>query len=335
MTIKITPVSCCPGRLNASLVASFVSALLLVALAPTVARAQAKPATPAPGDATLAKETKGVTPVTEEPVQLSPFEINESTNGYYAANTMSGTRLNSKIEDLGTATTVVTKAEMADFAMLDLNDIFSYQASTEGTGNFTDFSIDRNGMVTDNIQNNPQGANRIRAIGPANIAIDNFANSGRVPLDPIAIDAIEISRGPNSNIFGLGQGSGTVNLIGATAGLNRETSTAEARIDSVGSYRASLDLSRPIIKGKLAFRISEVTSHDAYNEKPSGGTTHRLNLMVKAQPFKNTSIRASFQDYDYFGSRAGSITPRDGITYCASPAARRGTRSPTPSPSAA
>src|SRR5450631_3008292 len=99
MTMKITPVSRCPRRLNASLVASLVSALLLVALAPTVARAQAKPAAPAPGDATLSKEAKAATPVTEEPVQLSPFEINESTNGYYAANTMSGTRLNSKIED--------------------------------------------------------------------------------------------------------------------------------------------------------------------------------------------------------------------------------------------
>jgi outer membrane receptor protein involved in Fe transport len=33
-----------------------------------------------------------------------------------------------------------------------------------------------------------------------------------VPIDPINIDAVEISRGPNSNIFGLGQGSGTVNI---------------------------------------------------------------------------------------------------------------------------
>ena len=258
-----------------------------------------------------------------EAVRLSPFEVKEDTNGYYAANTMSGTRLNSKIEDLGSAISVVTKAEMTDFAMLDLNDIFSYQASTEGTGNFTDFSIDRNGMVTDNIQNNPQGANRVRGIGAANIALDNFATSGRVPLDPIGIDGVEISRGPNSNIFGLGTGSGTVNLLAASASLNRETSAAEARVDSLGGYRASLDLNRPLIKGKLAVRASIVDQHDAYNEKPSGGTTHRLNFMLRAQPFQSTSIRASFQNYDYFGSRAGSITPRDGISYW------RATGSPT------
>jgi outer membrane receptor for ferric coprogen and ferric-rhodotorulic acid len=47
-------------------------------------------------------------------------------NGYYASNTMSGTRLNSKIEDLGASIAVVTKQQMQDFALLDLNDIFNY-----------------------------------------------------------------------------------------------------------------------------------------------------------------------------------------------------------------
>src|SRR5262245_17118848 len=75
---------------------------------------------------------------TDETVKLSPFEVTETNKGYYAANTMSGTRLNTKIEDLGSAISVVTKAQMSDFAMLDINDIFNYEASTEGTGNYTD-----------------------------------------------------------------------------------------------------------------------------------------------------------------------------------------------------
>jgi outer membrane receptor for ferric coprogen and ferric-rhodotorulic acid len=225
-------------------------------------------------------------------VELSPFEVTEDNHGYYAANTMSGTRLNAKIEDLGSSISVVTKEQMKDFAMLDINDIFNYEASTEGTGNYTDFSIDRNGMATDNIQNNPQGANRIRGVGAANIALNNFATSGRVPIDPIGIDSVEISRGPNANIFGLGTGSGTVNLNAATANFNRESSTVEARMDSIGGYRTSLDLNRPLIHGKLAIRGSMVFQHDAYNEKPSGGTTRRYNAMLRAQPFKNTSIRA-------------------------------------------
>jgi len=281
--MKTTQVNPPPGRLSAL----FLVPLALVALTPNLARAQATPAAPAPSAATLAKEKQAAgavstapgtsTAANEETVQLSPFEVSEANNGYYASNTMSGTRLNSKIEDLGSAISVVTKAQMSDFAMLDINDIFNYETSTEGTGNFTDFSIDRNGMVADNIQNNPQGANRIRGIGAANIALNNFANSGRVPVDPIAIDGVEISRGPNSNIFGLGQGSGTVNLLAASASLNKQSTTAEFRVDNVGGYRTSLDLNRPLIRSKLAARGSFVFQHDGFNEKPAGATTRRLN----------------------------------------------------------
>ena len=251
----------------------------------------------------------------EETVQLSPFEVREANNGYYAASTMSGTRLNTKIEDLGSAISVVTKQQMSDFAMLDINDIFNYEASTEGTGNFTDFSVDRNGMVADSIQNNPQGANRIRGVGAANLAMNNFATSGRVPIDPIGIDGVEISRGPNSNIFGLGQGSGTVNLLAASAALNRQTTTAEVRVDSLGGYRTSLDVNRPVIQGKLAVRASAVYQHDGFNEKPSGATSRRYNFMLRAQPFRSTSVRASFQVYDFYGARASSVTPRDAVSY--------------------
>jgi hypothetical protein len=251
----------------------------------------------------------------DDTVRLTPFEVQEANNGYYASNTMSGTRLNTKIGDLASSVSVVTKQQMSDLAMLDINDVFAYEASTEGTSNFTDFTVDRNGMVSDTIQNNPQGANRIRGVGAANQALGNYATSGRVPVDPIGIDGIEISRGPNSNIFGLGQGSGTVNLIPSTALLTREISTAEFRVDSLGGYRTSLDLNRPIIQGKLAFRAQGVYQHEAYNEKPSGTTTRRYNFMLRAQPFKNTTLRATFSQYDFGGARANSVTPRDTVSY--------------------
>jgi outer membrane receptor protein involved in Fe transport len=162
--------------------------------------AQAAPTLPAPA----ASAAAGV----PEVVQLSPFEVTADNRGYQATTTMSGTRLNSKLEDLASAMSVVTKEQMADFALLDLNDVFNYEAGTEGTGNYTDVAIDRNGMAVDNIQNNPQGANRIRGMGPANITFNNFSTTGRVPVDTLNIDALEISRGPNSSIFGIGEGAG-------------------------------------------------------------------------------------------------------------------------------
>ena len=70
---------------------------------------------------------------------------------------MSGTRFNSKLEDLASSVTVMTKEQMSDFAMLDINDIFNYTANTEGTGTYTDFSINRNGDARVKVEVTEQG----------------------------------------------------------------------------------------------------------------------------------------------------------------------------------
>ena len=75
------------------------------------------------------------------------------------SGTLSGTRLNSKLEDLGASITVVTKQQMLDTAVLDINDVFRYEASTEGTDNFTTFNRNRSGGVNDQVQSNPQQSN--------------------------------------------------------------------------------------------------------------------------------------------------------------------------------
>lgn len=250
-----------------------------------------------------------------EIVQLSPFEVRSDTRGYYSANTMSGTRLNTKIEDLGSSISVVTKDQMLDLGLLDINDVFSYEVSTEGTGNFTDFSIDRRGNVVDNVVDNPQGANRVRGMGPANNALGNFATSGRMPIDPLLLDSIEISRGPNSNIFGLGNASGTVNVVPATANLSRNSAQAQARIDSRRGNRESFEFNRVLVPGKLAFRASGSWQRDEFIRKPSGVNTDRYNLMLKWQPYRNTTVKGAYYTYKAQGTRTNEITPRDAISF--------------------
>ncbi len=263
-----------------------------------------------------AKRAKTAGEQADSLVVLSPFEVTgENTRGYYAANTMSGTRLNTKLEDLASSISIVTKEQMQDFALLDMNDIFSYEVSTEGTGNYTDFLVDRRGNVADNISDNPVGANRIRGVGPANTAFGNFQTSGRTPIDPTMLESVEISRGPNSNIFGLGNAAGTVNLVPAAANLFRNRTQVEFRADSYDGNRGSLDINRVLKKGVLAIRGSAVFQHDGFERKPSGTDTQRYNAMVKFQPFKNTTLRAGYYYYYLNGTRANTITPRDGISY--------------------
>lgn len=277
-------------------------------------------------DAKRAEETSaglgGVTeadaksPATNEVIELSPFEVRAEKNpGYYASNTLSGTRINSQIEDLAASITVVTKEQLLDTAALDINDIFLYEANTEGTGNFTEFSVGRNGDVVDSVQSSPTTANRIRGIASANIARGNFASNTVIPIDTYNVDSVEISRGPNSNIFGLGNASGTVNLIQSQANVTRDRNTVTTRADSYGGYRASFDFNRQLIHNKLAVRLLGLYDSVGYVRKPSADMTHRGQVMVLYKPFKNTAVRGSYESYHNYARRPNFTTPRDTTTF--------------------
>ena len=250
---------------------------------------------------------------------MSPFEVKTETNGYYSPNTMSGTRINSNIQDLASSITVVTKTQMQDFAMLDINDVFLYAGNTEGTGTYTAGTgvgvADRNGSVQDNVQIDPVNSNRIRGIAPANLTLGNIQLMGRVPVDPIDIDSIEISRGPNANVFGLGNPSGTVNLVPAAANVTRDFTQATERADSYGGFRSTLDLNRVLWQNKLAFRVSGVGQHEGFIRKPSGVNTVKYNGMLKFRPFKGTTISAAVNFYRMNGNRPNYIPPRDNLSY--------------------
>jgi outer membrane receptor protein involved in Fe transport len=285
-----------PGKLRRK-------ALCLLVLAGSTGFAQNVPTTTTPP-----KEAKETT------IVLSPFEVTDTNKGYYSATTMSGTRLNSKLEDLGAAISVITKEQMQDFALLDMNDIFNYEASTEGTGNYTDFAFNRNGEPESMTQLQPEVANRIRGVGNTNTTLGNFETSGRVPIDPISIDSVEISRGPNSSIFGIGSVAGNVNAVPSSANISRNFSRLSGRWDSFDGYRFTTDLNRVLLPNKLAVRGSAVYQHDGFFLKPSGLDTVRLNGMVRYKPFAKTLISASYTNYKMHGNRPNVTPPRELIS---------------------
>ena len=258
----------------------------------------------------------GAAAADEKVVTLSPFEVSAGTDrGYYASNSLSGTRLNSKLEDLASSISVVTRQQLLDTAALDINDIFLYEANTEGTGNFTAFSVGRNGDVNDSVQSDPMNSNRVRGIDAANIARDGFAGNSRIPIDTYNLAAVEISRGPNSNIFGLGNSSGTVNLVRNQANLTRSTSLVVLRADSYGGYRTSIDLNRPLFRDTLAVRLNAVYESKGFIREPSAEITRRAQGMFAWRPFRNTTIRGSYESYHNFARRPNALTPRDTTTF--------------------
>ena len=244
-------------------------------------------------------------------IELSPFVVrSDQDRGYQASNTMSGTRLNSNIDDLAASITVVDKQQLQDTASVDINDIFINEVSTEGTHQFNASSIDRNGNAVD-AGTDPNTANRVRGLSAANLAVEGFAST--IPIDTYNLDAVEISRGPNSNIFSLSAASGTVNMIPAAANLSRAAVNFTLRGDSYGGRRSSFDINEPIIGPKLAVRLLGLYDDKGYERQPSVDRTKRMTVAVSAQPFRSTVINASYEHFDNFNRRPNTVTPKDYI----------------------
>jgi len=93
-------------RITGGFTRSPLALVLAVALGSQVPASSFGQAVSSPPVASTAK----VAPLpTEETLQLTPFQVVADERGYHAFNTRSGTRLNSKLEDLGSSITVVTE----------------------------------------------------------------------------------------------------------------------------------------------------------------------------------------------------------------------------------
>ena len=301
-------------------------AFLLTISLPATVRAQA--AAPATTDTTTTTTTTTAPVPTAEQVtqagtasgvvNMSPFEVHDSAKdaGYYAQNTLAGTRLNTSTADLGASITIVTKQQMTDTSSVNINDLFLYEASTEGTENFTAVGSPSKGEgVSDSIQNSPQTSTRLRGLGAPDLARDYYITNPAIQLDSYNIDRVEINRGPNSTLFGIGSPSGIVNESVEQAVLNKDTNEISAREGSFGDFRASFNVNRALIPDKLAIAVAGLYANaHPTDQEPDYDIQRREFAAVTIKPFERTTVRANVEYYDNPNRRSNSITPVDEIT---------------------
>src|SRR6478736_4531789 len=291
--------------------------------------ASAQQTTTPPAEAAAAAPAPVAAPKTEDTVVLSPFVVSTTKDsGYYAANTLAGSRMNTNIADLGAAISVVTKQQMEDTGSLDINDVFRYEINTEGSSTYTpsgggyatlrsDGILDVNGGASTGSSVTPftnASANRVRGIGVPSSATNYYPSIGQVPFDAYNVSSVEISRGPNSMLFGLGSPAGIVNQTTAQAQMNRDTASITMRVDQYGSYRGSFSFNKGLIDDKLAIYGAAVYDNRQFDRKPSYDKTKRFYGALTVKPFAKTTFRGNVESYDNENRRPNSLTPRDFVT---------------------
>jgi len=295
-----------------------VSPWLIVAAA-----AQTIPPRPAPAPAAAA-----ATPTSGEVLQLSPFVVgSERDSGYVATSSLAGTRIRTDLKDLANPISVVTREFMQDVGATNPVDLLVYTGNTEAGGlggNYSGANIGSPAIFTD-VTRNPQNNNRVRGLARADLTRNYFPSS--IVFDGYNTARVEINRGPNATLFGLGSPGGIINSQLIQPSL-KNAATAELSMDDRGSSRGTLDVDRVLIPGKLAVRVAGLDEREQFRQKFAYERDRRIFASVHISPFKDGVLRASYEKGAIDANRPRADAPRDNLTRWWHPSFNKITHSP-------
>ncbi|MDX2185968.1 MAG: TonB-dependent receptor plug domain-containing protein [Opitutaceae bacterium] len=238
-----------------------------MAVLPSLAFAQqtapATPAVPAPEE--------------EEIIELSPFEVNtDADQGYTASATLAGTRVRTDLSDLSSPLSVVTAKFLTDTGSRNSQGLLSYTTSTEVGGlygNYGGFGSGQ-GLSESSALVRPNNNTRVRGLESADSTRNFFLSD--IPWDSYNTDRIEIQRGPNSILFGVGSPSGIINNNTIAANLSKTSGKVDLETGSFGSVRGNFDYNHVIVKNLLAVRIAGLESKGKFRQKEAYNNDRRI-----------------------------------------------------------
>ncbi len=257
---------------------------------------------------------------TADVIHLSPFEVtSQKDTGYQATQTLAGTRIRTDLKDVSAAISVLTKEFMNDVGATDSGTLLQYTTNAEvagthgtyaGLGNGT--SVDESGTLRA-----PAGAQRIRGLAAADNARDYYITD--IPWDSFNVDRIDVLRGPNSILYGLGSPAGIVN--GSTKNAEfRNKGEVTARIDKWGSSRGTVDINQELVKQVLAIRVDGMMNDTKFEQKPAFNNDKRIFAALRFDPqlFNrrdfHTSIKAKIEGGSVNADRPRIVPPNDAIS---------------------
>jgi outer membrane receptor protein involved in Fe transport len=204
-SVRVLPVVCAVVGL---LGVSSLSAQLAASPTPATSKAADGKTPVIPGTVAVP-----VVPDPDEVVKLTPFVVETDTDkGYQSASTLAGTRLRTELRDVGAAISVVNAQFLADTGSTNTKDILVYTTGTEASGPGGNFSGVSTGNNFSNAEANLQSPNvstRVRGLSGADLTRDFFPTD--IGLDSYNTERVDISRGANAILFGLGSPAGIIN----------------------------------------------------------------------------------------------------------------------------
>src|SRR5690606_7291794 len=144
--------------------------------------------------------------------ELSPFAVDAAEDsGYYASQTLAGSRIMTSVRDLAASISIVTEAYLDDTNATDLAGALLYQGNTEVsglTGNFSGSQGATPGAPIGELARDSfsGGVTRVRGLAAADLTREFFRTN--IPMDTYNTTRVEVQRGANAVLFGMGSPGG-------------------------------------------------------------------------------------------------------------------------------
>jgi hypothetical protein len=270
-----------------------------------------------------------VAPTTAQPepegdvIVLSPFLVTgDEDSGYLATTTLAGGRIRTPVSDVGAAISIVTEDFLRDTGSTNLRDVLVYTTGTEVTGlggNFGGSGIATEEATDVTISNNV--GTRVRGLASADTTRGFFRSL--IPFDAYNSNRLEINRGANAILFGVGSPAGIVNYSPNIADLRRTFGSAEVRFDRFGTVRSSVDLNLPMAERQAALRVAVLRDDRRFQQKPAFNRDERGYAQLALSPdalrtrngvLSGTTLRLSGETGEIEGNNPRSQSPADRLT---------------------
>ncbi|MDQ8183315.1 hypothetical protein [Pelagicoccus sp. SDUM812005] len=260
----------------------------------------------------------------EEVFELSPFTVDGADDdGYRANSTLAGGRLKTQLSDVATSVQVMTSEFLEDVGATGMDEVLLYATNADAVGRGSDY-MDTQRDAQLEIGNSdsrqvPMGGTNIRGLGRATRTVDYYVTE--IPFDSYISGRVDINRGANSFLFGLGSPGGIVNRSTNTASLSRDSTKFEFQLSTENfednhSMRASINHNKVLIEDQLAVRVATLFNEEEYTQKPAMKDTQRNFVAFTYKPFseKKITIKGNFENGNIVSNPANRLGPLENLS---------------------
>lgn len=230
------------------------------------------------GQRALAQPASGTD---QETIRLSPFQVSsESDTGYAVDQTVSATRTATKLANLPLSISVVTDQFLSDLAASDIDSALLYENVTT--------------PQTDAFSSNVDTSFVIRGFTAATMHDGFLMAGGTTPVATIAVDRVEVIKGPESLLYGEMNPGGLVNIVSKQPSATPET-VATGFYGSYDNRGGSLDTTGPLSSdGRFTYRIMGDVDYSNALQEETAYQRKEWVAMLGAQLTPNLDLKVEY-----------------------------------------